>query len=184
MAVTRMASRGARRQRRGFTLIEIALAITVLVVALLAMSASTLRMHGLQRTNRERVLAQNAVRTIAEEVRALARQAAEGPNPWAQTVRLALSPGGSLGTGFAVKELSPVEGQALVGTIELVLDETATDAELGVDLGMPRDLDGDGLPSSTNVGDAARVLPIVLRARWRGARGEHQVVHPFYVASH
>lgn len=179
-----MATRVARRQRRGFTLIEIALAITVLVVALLAMSASTLRMHGLRRTNRERVLAQNAVRTIAEEVRSIARQAAGAQGGWAPAVRLALTPGGSLGTGFEVKELSPVEGQALVGSIELVLDETATDAELGVDLGMPRDLDGDGLVSSANVGADALILPVVVRARWRGARGEQQVVHPFYVSSH
>jgi prepilin-type N-terminal cleavage/methylation domain-containing protein len=173
-----------RRSRRGFTLVEIALAVVVLVVAMLAMSASTLRMHGLRRTNRELALAQNAVRSIAEEVRAISRAGADSAAGWSTHVRAALAAGGSLGSTFEVRELTPPEGQPTVGTIEVVDDETVTDAELGLDAGMPRDLDGDGLATNGEVGAGARLLLVVLRARWRGARGEHELSHPFYVASY
>jgi Tfp pilus assembly protein PilV len=168
--------------RAGFTLVEVGLALTVLVIAVVAVSATTARSHALRRQTRERALAQNAVRTMAEQIQALARRTiAESPESWSQDLVAALSAGGALGSTFEVRELTPAADGAPVGTIEVVTDERATDAALGVPLGLPRDLDGDGAADDPDVADEAHLLPVVLRARWRGVRGEARLVHGFWV---
>jgi hypothetical protein len=165
-------------------MIEIALALTVLLVALMAMSASTLRMHSLRRQNRERTVAHNAIRAISEKLQSVSRHALDNPAGWAQEMLAAVAPGGSLGNTFAVEELSPQEGAAFIGSITVITNETTTDADLGLSFGMPRDLDGDGVVGNANVGNAARILPIVVRTRWRGAQGDQEIVHPFYVVGY
>jgi hypothetical protein len=163
-------------------MVEVGLAITILVVAIMAMSASTYRLHSLRRTNRERVLAQNALRSVAEQIQATAqRLALDDPESWSVDLIAELSPGGALGNTFVARELDPQDGEAAVGTIQVIVDETATDAALGLDLGLPRDLDGDGLADDADVTATARILPVVLRLRWSGSRGDNQIVHPFYV---
>ena len=64
----------------------------------------------------------------------------------------------------------------------LVTDETRTDAALGCQLGMPRDLDGDGLATNTNVSGTALLIPVVVRARWSGSRGNQAITHGFYLS--
>lgn len=178
-------------------MVEVGLAITVLVVAVMAMSASTLRMHSLRRENRERTVAQNAARTVAEQIQAISYQyvidAPDDPvapdfdlRNWGQFVVDTLSAGGEIGATFDVRELDPPAGEASVGTIQVITDETTTDAQLGLDLGLPRDLDGDGLADNgdviaTQAIRAPRLLPIVVTVRWRGAKGTRQIAHPFYV---
>ena len=169
-------------RRSGFTLVEIGLAMTVLMVALMAMSASTLRSHSLRRQNRERAVAQNAIRQVSEEIHALSDQIRRTTaGSWSRDLVTALSPDGSLGDRFEIGELNPQEGSAFVGTITVVLDESLSDSDLGLELGMPRDLDGDGLADNADVSEGARILPIVVRARWKGVSGDVQLTHPFYV---
>lgn len=166
----------------GFTLVEISLAMTVLLVALMAMSASTLRTHSLRRQNRERAVAQNAIRQISEEVHALSDQIMRTTaGVWSEDFTAALLPGGTLGDTFDVRELTAQEGQLSVGTITMVLDETQTDADLGLELGMPRDLDSDGAADNADVTNTARIIPIIVRAQWKGISGDVQLTHPFYV---
>jgi hypothetical protein len=170
------------KSRSGFTLVEIGLAMTVLMVALMAMSASTLRSHSLRRQNRERAVAQNAMRQVSEEIHALSDQIRRTTaGSWSRDLVTALQPGGTLGETFEVRELNPQLGHATVGSITVVLDESLTDAELRLELGMPRDLDGDGLTDNADVSDAARILPIIVQAKWKGVSGDVQLTHPFYV---
>jgi len=168
-------------------MVEVGLAITVLVIAVMAASASTFRMHTLRRHNRERTLAQNAVRTIVEQIQAISHEGVvDSPGTWGQDLVNALSPGGELGATFQVRELDAPQGQATVGTIQVFTDETLTDAAIGFDLGLPRDLNGDGVTDNTDVIATAalqspRLLPLVVTVNWRGINGLGQVVHPFYV---
>jgi hypothetical protein len=163
-------------------MVEVGLAMTILIVAVMAMTASNYRMHALRRQNRERVLAQNAVRSVAEQIQATAqRLALESPESWSQDMLAALSPGGALGDTFAARELEPQAGEAAVGSIQVIVDETTSDGVLGLDLGLPRDLDGDGLRDNADVSATARILPVVLRLRWSGSRGDAQIAHCFYV---
>lgn len=170
------------RARAGFTLIEVSLAIVMLIVALVAMTASNVRSQVLHRSTHERSQAHNALRAVAERIQSVSRAGVDSSLGWANYVRAAFTPGtGEIGVTFAVAGLVPLEGAATVGTIEVVLDETSTDATVGAALGLPRDLNGDGDAADASVGADARVIPIVLRARWRSPTGVQTMVHPFYV---
>ena len=167
--------------KAGFSMIEVSLALTVIVVALMAMSASTLRMHSLRRQNRERSLAQNTVRAIAEHIPSVAAQAQSDPGTWGQSIVDAVNAGGLPGPTFGVANLRVQEGNLSVGDVFVITDETLTDADIGLELGMPRDLDGDGLVDNADVTGTARILPVDVRARWTGVTGQQTIVHPFYV---
>lgn len=171
----------ARVPRGAFTLIELAIATSILMIGLVSVLSASSRMHSLRISNRERTLAQNAVRSMAERMHAASHGFAAAPATWAQELLAAYGPGGSFGDSFAIEGLSLAPGQASVGTIEVGSDETATDAELQAQLGMPRDLNGDGDSADTDVSAGARLLPVVLTLRWRGERGVHQMRHGFYL---
>lgn len=180
--IDRRRSALARRTRAGFTLMEVSLAVAVIVIALLAMSASTLRTHSLRRQNRERAVAQNAVRMTAESIQAYSdRLLRADANAWPGEMAAAMADDGEVGTEFAVPELTRIANTPAVGRIQIVTDETVTDEELGVEMGMPRDLNGDGDASDTDVSDDARMYPIVVTTRWTGVSGRNVVRHPFYV---
>lgn len=167
--------------RAGLSMLEVSLALTILVVALVATSASNARLTSLQRSNRDRNIAHNAVQTISETVQAISRDGIDDTAGWANHLAAALSNTGQLGNTFDVPGLAPVEGDAHVGTITLLTDETRTDAALGLELGMPRDLNGDGDALDTSAGTGARLLPVIVTLRWRGQNGVQRIVHPFYV---
>jgi hypothetical protein len=161
--------------------LEVTLAMSVLVVAMLAVSATTLRVHALRRQNRERSVAENAVRMIAERIQSVSRLARNDPAGWAQHMIAAFAPGGQIGNKFDLFELTPVDAASSVGSITFVTNENLTDGALHAQLGMPRDLDGDGAINNPNVGNRARLLPVIVRARWKGVSTDQEVVHPFYV---
>lgn len=167
--------------RRGFTLIELAIATSILMIGIVSVLSATSQMHSLRKVNRERTLAQNAVRSMAERIHASSHGFSDQPETWAQQVLATYGPGGSGGNTFAVEGLAPEEGAVGVGSIRIGTDETDTDAELGADLGMPRDLDGDGDAADADVSATGRILPVVLTLRWRGENGVHLMRHGFYV---
>jgi Tfp pilus assembly protein PilV len=171
----------AKARSGGFTMLEVSLALTVLVVALVATTASNLRMQALRRSNHDRVVAQNAVQSIAERIQSIARAGTSDPAGFGSHVTAALAAGGELGAAFDVPGLTPVQGGGRVGRIQVITNETATDAALGVELGLPRDLNGDGDAADVDVSASAHVLPVVVSVRWHGQSGDRAIVHPFYV---
>lgn len=174
-------NRARGRGAAGFTLVEIGLAMTILLVALMAMGASTVRMSSLRRQNRERAIAQNAIRTISEQIHATSDRIRREGGVWSTDMIAALSAGGEIGETFDIEGLNAQQGLAAVGAFQVFVDETQSDADIGFELGMPRDLDGDGSADNADVSDTARILPIVVRANWNGVSGDQQIVHPFYV---
>ena len=172
---------GARRRGGGFTLVEMALAMTILLVALMSISAATLRAHSLRRQNRDRTVAANALRSVSEQIHALSMDAGQDTDTWAETVISVFGPGGTHGDTFDVRSLTPISAEASVGTITIVTNETLSDLDIGGELGMPRDLDGDSLANNTNVSATARLLPVLVTVRWVGTRGEQRIDHPFYI---
>lgn len=173
--------RAARAGRGGFTLMELALAMTILLIALLSVSASTLRSHTLRRHNREHTVAHNALRAYAEQIHSASVEASTTPGTWGQALYALYGPGGSVGTQFDVPELDRASPGVPVGSIRLVTDETLSDADLGVNIGMPRDLDGDGAVSETDVTASAKLLPMILSVEWTGVSGVQRIDVPFYV---
>jgi hypothetical protein len=169
--------RGSDGKKSGFTLLDVSFAVALLVVALMALSATAMRLQGLNRASQERTAAQNAVRAKVEEIQSISHAGVTDPLGWPAHVLGALH----TGAHFDVKGLSIPDGATSTGIVIVVTDETATDASLGAQLGMPRDLDGDGLVSSGDVSAHARLLPVIVRVRWMGSRGVQQVDQPFWV---
>ncbi len=174
----------SKRARGGFTMIEVSLALTVLVVALVATTASNLRMESLRRSNHDRVAAQNAVQSITERVQAIGRAGTSDAGGFAPHVVAALSAGGELGATIDVLGLTPLPGSAHVGTIRVITDETGNDDTVGAQLGLPRDLNGDGDALDADVSGNAHLLPVVVTVRWHTQSGNRVIVHPFYVFGH
>lgn len=172
-----------RRARRGFTMVELAIAMSMLMIGLVSAASATMRMHHLRLQNRERLMAQNALRSMGERIHAQSyRDSLDHPDTWAQTVLATFGPDGTLKGVFDVDFLNaPSEDKEFPGTIEVIVDETTTDAVLGMELGMPRDLNGDGDAADLDVTADACILPVVLRIEWRGQQGLQEISHGFYV---
>ena len=179
-----MMSAGRGAERRGFTVLEMAITMSVLMVALYALTSTVWRLHDLSSANKERRLAEDALRSISEEIRSISAAAKAEPASWARTLSGAFGPGGRPGERFDVRELCPRPEAQSVGSVWIVTDETLTDEAIGFELGLPRDLDGDGSATNTDVSATATVLPVVLRLRWKGASGEREIVHAFLEPSY
>jgi Tfp pilus assembly protein FimT len=166
-----------RARVAGFTLVEVLLVAWVLMIALGSLVAVVTSSQRLARANEETSLAYAAARLQAAELRTL---------PFPEIFARFNSdpsddpgvPGTAAGNGFAVRGLGPAldDADGLVG--EFVFPELPTgigstvalreDLELA-ELGMPRDLNGDGvLDALDHAGDYV-VLPVAIRVRWRGA---------------
>ncbi len=80
--------------------------------------------------------------------------------------------------------LTPLEDGESVGTIQLITDETVTDAALGFQVGMPRNLNGDSDALDTDVGLNARILPVLLTVEWTGRHGRQVRQQGLYVTGY
>ena len=165
--------------RSGFTLLEVVVSSAVLVVGLLALGSSTLRIHNLREHTVERRLAENALRGISEEIRGASRGTRRDAD-WLAALVARYGPGAP-GASFAVEGLTPADGADAVGTIQLVLDERVGDADLGVALGLPRDLNGDGDDDDADVGATATLVPVVVRLAWSSDGATRRATHGFYL---
>lgn len=172
-----------RRARRtaGFSLVELAIFAVLLSVGLMTLTTTALTVNSLRIVNREQQLANAALDSLVEEVRGFASTAREADPSWVAAMVARFGPGGALGGGIEVRGLTPPEGEPFAGTVTLVTDETATDAEVGVQLALPRDLDNDGAVDNDDVSATARILPVVARVRWTGRGGTQEVRQGFYV---
>lgn len=166
-------------ERRGWTLIEIVLALTLLSVAVVAYARTIAMASVANTTSREANLAANAAkRTIAVLRTETFDQIFRRYNS-----SVADDPGGVVcpGANFAVTGLDAADGDADGFPGEIVfptstaagvlqLREDVVDAKLG----MPSDLNGGGIDSNDHAADYQR-LPVLVRVRWRGVGGAGQV---------
>lgn len=153
--------------RRGATLIELTIALTLVVVALggfsraLSTSLVTVDQHA------ESSRALEAARQMVERLQA---------TPFDEVFTT------FAGQGFAVERLQAVAGDAdgLPGELVFPTVEAGGALELREDveqplLGMPRDLDGDGLVDGEDHAAEHDLLPVIVRVRWRSPAGEARV---------
>ena len=148
--------RAGRGRRAGFSLVELAIALSILLIGMVSVVTASTQMNSLRRHSRERALAQNGVRSMAERIQSRSFQLAQSvPDDWAQVLLAEFGPG-SGGETFGILELDAPLGAASVARVELIADETRTDPGLGVEIGMPRDLNGDEDASDADVSGDAR----------------------------
>lgn len=173
----------ARSERRpqafsqaGFTLVELLIVIGILVIAFLAMSQTLITSMKLTGTNRESACATDGLRNMMETL--------QGVQDFHSIFRLynrdPSDDGGAVapGSNFAVAGLQAVPGDpdGFVGeivfpTIGTQLREDLVDPALG----MPRDLNGDGVIDSLDHALDYRILPVLLRIRWKGGSIERSM---------
>jgi len=164
------------RQRSGFTIIELAVAIAILVVGVAGFAQALVTAQKAEVKNREMDHAAEAARMVVERM-----QAESFPDVFRRFNSVTSDDPGGAGTapgvGFAVEGLSPVAGDAdgLPGEIVFPV-ATATpgaiyETTVNAQLGMPRDLNANGLIDATNHATDYRVLPVLVRVRWRGVSG-------------
>ena len=148
----------ARRSDAGLTLFEVTLVIVVLAMGLSALTTSIATSSAAKIRIQRQAEALDALQQMAETIRRMP----------IETVVGTFAPQGTLGPGLSIPGL---DGSELAGRITLVVDETATDSDVGIALGMPRDLDGDGLATNTDVTATALSLPVVIEAAWSAGNG-------------
>lgn len=152
--------------RRGFTILEVLMAAGVMVGGLLGLIAALHSASHLQRSTLERNRARAAIQDQIEQIYG---------TPWRDLVTK-YGPG-SPEAAFDVRGLSIVPGDITgqVGHIEIFLDETLDRP----DLGLPRDLNGDGDALDTDVSeDKIYLMPFVVSVRWQGMASDLSLVVP------
>jgi len=162
--------------QEGFTLVELMIVIAIIVVAFLAMSQTLVSSMQLTGVNKESALATDGLRDTMETLQGVQDFgtvfALYNDNPLDDPGIAGSAPG----SNFAVAGLQAVDGDpdGLPGEIVFptLLNQLREDLAIP-ELGMPRDLNGDGLVDSLDHGDPAltdyRILPVLLRLHWKGS---------------
>ena len=164
--------------RAGFSLLEAMLGMTVLVVAIVGTMGSLSTSLELTQSNRETIIATQALRRQAERMSGTAL--ASVYRTFNDTTADDLTPSAP-GAHFDIPELTVQLGDA-DGSVGHITFPTAnaTQATLfenysNADWGFPRDLSGDGTVSTTDVAGSYILLPVRLRAEWRGSAGDRVI---------
>jgi len=158
----------------GLGLVEILIASTVLVIALLALLSVAGNSIRLDAVNRETALASDAVRMKLEMIRSVplmhtfARFNETGTDD-------PLGPDTAEGSRFEVT--LEAHGLGLDGEIFFPISDTGELREDVVipEMGMPCDLNGDGLIDDVDHRDDYLILPVLVRLQWQGTSGAREV---------
>ncbi|MEM7235382.1 MAG: type II secretion system protein [Planctomycetota bacterium] len=138
--------RQIKQNQHGFTLVEMITGLVVLSVSILGVSAVFIANQRTQETTLEEGTLAHAFRRTVEQMRG---------DTFADVVDL------YDGYTFNVSEIGGT------GTVTVITDETATVAELG----LPRDLDGDGSATNVDVSASYLLLPVKVDISWDGNYG-------------
>lgn len=167
-----------RRRTAAFTLVETSVSIAVLVLGVLGMVASVTAGDRLILENRQTRQAYVAAQTMFAQLQSepidtvfQRYNSSSSDDPTGQ----GRAPGASFtARGLLSDSSTCVEG---TGSIRFPTRDGATLREDIDDpaLGMPRDLDGDGVISHTALSKTPLVLPVLVTIRWATSHGEREV---------
>jgi prepilin-type N-terminal cleavage/methylation domain-containing protein len=173
---------GSRRRPRadaGFTLIEILMSGAVLAVAACGLSAVLVNSMAASAVNKETAQARAAARQMLEQLQNIpvsdvyaTFNGITNDDPLGEGT----APGGAfvIHTKPAAIQVSNMTGEILFpgDSKSGVLSEDVKDPALG----MPMDLNGDGVIDGENHSSDYLVLPVKIRVRWQGVAGERTFV--------
>ena len=155
---------GGRAPARGFTLIELMVSFSALLIVMLGFSRMLLSSHMASNTTHEATLAKEAARSMIEQLQAMPL---EDIYPTYKASQAA--------SGFDVRGLdAPLDdADGKPGRI-LFPEQGGFLSELVVkpQYGWPMDMDRDGAVTSANVSATYKRLPVVVRVEWRGSGGD------------
>jgi len=155
-------------------MVELLIAIAVLTLGIGAVSSTLVTSSSLNRSSREAMIATSAAQNVLETLHAepfadvfatYNSSAADDP----------LGAGSAPGPAFAVPGLDVQvdDPDGFVGEVimpgpgDLLLEDVGD-----ADLGMPRDLNADGIVDGADHATDYTVLPVRIRVAWRGAAGD------------
>lgn len=163
-------------RRRGVTLVEIIIALTVLVVAILGLMSLMLSSQRLNQEHRENTIAQNATQTMIESMREqeFSRIFAlyngdpdDDPD----------GPGTAPGPHFDIPGLNAPSG-GLAGRIEFpTLDGSLREDVDDLMLELPHDLNGDGFIDSGDRSGDYRILPVSVVVEWASVGRDNRITY-------
>jgi hypothetical protein len=163
-----------RERRRGGSLVELLGALTLLTVGLNASLGGMVHSTRQQQGVREASVAMDAIETVLEQLQAVPFEEVFARFNARQDDDVGGGLIGSPGAGFDAPPLQarPDSPNGRVGRIEfpgngLSLREDAVDPGLG----MPRDLDGDGVVDGEDHAGSYRILPVRVVVEWQGSSG-------------
>ena len=166
--------------RAGLTIVEIAIAMTVMITILLGFSQALVSSMVASKVNREVALATDSARQLIETL-----QGADFTTVYAanNATQLDDPPGiATLTGGFAVRGLDPTAGDpdGLCGRIIFPEVPVGGGMQLRENiqhfaLDMPRDLNGDGVTDALDHAADYKILPVIVRVEWRGSAGPAHV---------
>lgn len=159
----------------GFTVLEIAISLVVLSVAIGGLVAASISSYQLSRANQERSAAHTAAREMVEQLRSedpVEVFALYNDDPDDDPD----GPGTAPGSGFRVAGLTALDDDAdgLVGEVYFPVDAGGVLREDTVNgaLDTPRDLNLDGVVDSDARDGDYQILPVGVRLQWRGPKAE------------
>jgi prepilin-type N-terminal cleavage/methylation domain-containing protein len=164
-------------RNQGFTLLELVIAIVIFTVAVGALARSLMGGFALGESTKDRVLAMSAIENTVAKVSAedfttafyhYNSNAADDP----------LGAGSSVGSGFAILSLEAIPGDVdgLAGEIMFPGNGTTLREDVvDLDLGMPRDLNGDGVIDGLDHSTDYTLLPVRIQVSWTGADGVQEL---------
>ncbi|HLX62365.1 MAG TPA: prepilin-type N-terminal cleavage/methylation domain-containing protein [Planctomycetota bacterium] len=159
-------SSSQRYMRRGMTILEVLVAMAVLAVGLMAVISAIMSTSELSLANQEELLAVNVVRQKLAEIKDtpfISIFSQYGPGTPNATVDVSSLQAGTLQNGV-LNIVFPVNAAGR-------LDETVVDAELG----MPQDLNGNGVSTDTDVSSTYTVLPVRIHVQWTSRTGAREL---------
>jgi prepilin-type N-terminal cleavage/methylation domain-containing protein len=166
------------KSRAGFSLLEVVVASSVALIALLALAASLSNSVLVTQQNREYSLAMEAARQKLEEIDAYDFRTAFA----AYNESTGDDPPGAPGSGFSVTGLTVrdsdadgLQGRVLLPTNltqDKEVDETRTAEICGNGVNLDLNGDGDTTDSFNPTTQRYRLLPVRVRIEWKGAAGD------------
>ena len=178
MSTLHGAKRNAR-SRRGFSLLELMMAISVMTVGLLGFTQALITALRAQALAREQSVATDAARRQIEILRS-----GNFATVFSRFNASALDdPAGaaSPGANFTVTGLNARSDDAdgmpgeILFPVDVTQPETLREDIADARLGTPLDLDLDGVVDNADHGADFQILPVVVVVRWRSAAGGGQV---------
>jgi type II secretory pathway pseudopilin PulG len=157
-----VSAKSRKAAEAGFTVLEAAIALTVLAVALLSLWGTLLYCSRSNGVVEQKMHALNAAQAKIEEMKAHTFE----------TLIAEYGPGGTTGDQFAVPSLDDDEEMAR-GQIVFYVSEVDTPDENAV--GLPLDLNGDGDAEDEDVSGEFDLLPVRVSVSWTGALGPQRL---------
>lgn len=153
-----MSARSTRSHARGFTVLEAAISMAVLAVALLSLWGTIVYCSRSNRAAEQKKRAMNAAQAKIEELKSV---------PFSTLIQ-DYGPSGTIGDRFVVPSIDDDQAHA-EGRIVFYVDETDDAGDPSI--GLPMDLNGDGDSDDLDVSANYLLLPVKVRIRWDGTLG-------------